>query len=206
MYEVVFTKDNTAPELLQNLVDGLIALYAKSLDLLAYAARHLKNQYRQILEWISNPSQATSLIAELTQCETALDRAVKCCEVARSANADEAHTELLLNLRHSVDQIDDGLRRLFDKMEIREMLEALDYFSDVKFGEQHQKKTESRTPGTGTWLLTHYKFKTWQQTDESSILWLQGTGKYLHGELYQYVECSNLTSGYGEIVSRIYRY
>ncbi|KAM6480963.1 hypothetical protein HDV62DRAFT_364524 [Trichoderma sp. SZMC 28011] len=175
VYEVVFTKDNTAPELLQNLVDGLIALYAKSLDLLAYAARHLKNQYRQILEWISNPSQATSLIAELTQCETALDRAVKCCEVARSANADEAHTELLLNLRHSVDQIDDGLRRLFDKMEIREMLEALDYFSDVKFGEQHQKKTESRTPGTGTWLLTHYKFKTWQQTDESSILWLQGT-------------------------------
>lgn len=177
VYEIVFTKDNTAPELLQNLVDGLIALYAKSLDLLAYTARHLKNQYRQILEWISNPGQATSLITELTQCETALDRAVECCEVARSANADEAHTELLLNLHHSVDQIDDRMRRLFDELEIREILEALDYFSDVKFGEQHQKKVESRTPGTGTWLLAHPKFKTWDETDESSILWLQGTGK-----------------------------
>ncbi|KAL6698594.1 hypothetical protein J3F84DRAFT_363334 [Trichoderma pleuroticola] len=182
VYEVVFTEDNTAPELLQNFVTALLALYAKSLDLLAYAARYLKNRYRQTLEWISNTGYASSLIAELTQCEAALSRAVECCEAARSASeaarsasADKTHTELLLKLHHSVNQIEDGMHQLFDKMEIHEMLEALDYFSDVKFGEQHRKKTESRTPGTGTWLLTHYKFKEWQQTDESSILWLQGT-------------------------------
>lgn len=179
MYEVTFTKDNTAPELLQNLGDALLTLYAKSLDLLAYAARHLKNQYRQILEWITNPGHTTSLIAELTQCETELSRTVECCEVARSANADETHTKLLLNLHDTVDQIDDRMRQLFDKMEIQEMLEALDYFSDVKFGEQHQKKVESRTPGTGMWLLAHSKFKKWEQADESSILWLQGTGKHI---------------------------
>lgn len=198
VYEVVFTEDNTAPELLQNLRDALLTLYAKSLDLLAYAARHLKNQYRQILEWITNPGHATSLIAELTQCETELSRTVECCEVARSANADETHTKLLLNLHDSVDQIDDRMRQLFDKMEIREMLEALDYFSDVKFGEQHQKKVESRTPGTGMWLLAHSKFKKWEQTDESSILWLQGAvgmGKsFLASSVIDHFLVNNATS------------
>ncbi|UKZ80833.1 hypothetical protein TrVFT333_008598 [Trichoderma virens FT-333] len=175
LYEVVFMEDNTAPELLQNLVDGLITTYAKSLDLLAYAARHLKNKYRQILEWISNPDRAEFLTAELIQRETDLVCAAECCEMARSVNADERHTELLLKLHNSIDQIDDKIRHLFDEMESQQMLEALDYFSDVKFGEQHQKKVEMRTPGTGMWLLANSKFKEWEQADGSSILWLQGT-------------------------------
>ncbi|EHK24791.1 uncharacterized protein TRIVIDRAFT_220231 [Trichoderma virens Gv29-8] len=175
LYEVVFTKDNTTPELLQDLEDGLITTYAKSLDLLAYAARHLKNKYRQILEWISNPDGAEFLMAELIQRETDLVWAAECCEMARSANADARHTELLLEIHTSIDQIDDKMRHLFDKMESQQMLEALDYFSDVKFGEQHQKKVEMRTPWTGMWLLENSKFKEWEQADGSSILWLQGT-------------------------------
>lgn len=177
-YEAVFTDENTAPELLQNLECGLIALYAKSLDLLAYAAWHLKNEYRQILEWITDPGHAKSLMAELIQCETDLARTAESCEMARSANADERHTRLLVSLHHSVDRIDDGMRRLFDEIEAKEMLEALDYFSDVKFGEQHQMKVGTRTPGTGMWLLTHSKFKEWKWANKSTILWLQDTGKY----------------------------
>ncbi|KAL7946381.1 hypothetical protein V8C42DRAFT_352616 [Trichoderma barbatum] len=176
IYEVVFTADDSiASELWQNLTTALVVLYDKSLDLLAYAARYLKNKYRQILEWITNPGHAKSLMAELIQCETDVARAAECCELARSADADQRHTELLSSVHCLVDRIDDEIRRLFDEMESQKMLEALDYFSNVKFGEQHQKKAEMRTPGTGTWLLAHSKFKEWEHVDRSSILWLQGT-------------------------------
>ncbi|KAL7803567.1 hypothetical protein V8C44DRAFT_343832 [Trichoderma aethiopicum] len=175
VYEGVFTDKNTSPESLQTLHRGLIALYAKSLDLLAYAARHLKNDFRQMLGWITDPGHAESLLAELIQCEADVAWAAESCDVTRSANVDVRHTELLLSLRESLQQVDDEMLCLFDKMDAQEMLDALDYFSDVKFGEQHQKKAEARTPGTGQWLLSHDKFKKWYKTEESAILWLHGT-------------------------------
>lgn len=173
----MFTDNNTSPELLRDLERQLIAVYAKSLDLLAYAVRHLKHEYLNMLQGISNPGQAESLLAELMQGETDLDRIAECCEIARSANADENHTRLLLDLHQSIDRTEDGVRSLLEGMEIREMLDALDYFSDVQFGEQHRKKVEMRTPETGQWLLRHDKFRAWEQADKSSTLWLQGTGK-----------------------------
>ncbi|KAL7937808.1 hypothetical protein V8C35DRAFT_320521 [Trichoderma chlorosporum] len=175
IYEVVFTKDVTTPEPYEDLENALIVLYAKTLDLLAYASQNLKIGYRQMLEWISSPGHATSLMAELSQCERNLTMAAECCEIARSANLDRKHTELLLSLQQTVDQINDEMLHLFDKMKTKDLLDALDYFSDVKFGEQHQKKVEMRTAGTGMWLLEHSKYKQWEETAESSILWLQGT-------------------------------
>ncbi|KAM0260394.1 hypothetical protein ACHAQJ_002796 [Trichoderma viride] len=175
VYEVVFTDKNTAPELLQDLESRLIAVYAKALDMLAYAAQHLMNDFLKILDEIVNPGQGKSLLAELIQVETDLAKTAECCEIARSADADESHTKLLLGLHESIGQIDDGVRHLLAELEIREMFEALDYFSDIKFGEQHRKKVEMRTQETGHWLLGHNKFQQWEQADNSSILWLQGT-------------------------------
>jgi hypothetical protein len=164
--------------LVLDLERGLIAVYAKSLDLLAYAARHLKNDFLKILHEIANSGQAKTLLAELIQVETDLAKIVECCEIARSNNADESHTKLLLSLHESIGHVDDRVRHLLAEMEIREMLEALDYFSDVKFGEQHRKKVEMRTPETGQWLLKHDKFQQWEKAESSTILWLQGTGKH----------------------------
>lgn len=130
-----------------------------------------------MLGWITSPGHAESLMAELIQCETDVAWAAESCEATRSANVDTKHTELLLSLQDSVRQVDDEMRRLFDKIDAQEMLEVLDYLSDVKFGEQHQKKVEARTPGTGQWLLSHVKFDRWYKTEESAILWLHGTGK-----------------------------
>lgn len=67
------------------------------------------------------------------------------------------------------------------------MLEALDYISDVKFGEQHRKKVEMRTPETGQWLLSHNKFQQWMCAGNSTILWLQGTGKHQSGSDAHYM-------------------
>lgn len=153
-------------------------MYAKFLDLLAYAARHINKDFLEILNEIANPGQAKSLLAELILLETDLVKIVECCEIARSASTDESHTKLLLRLQESASQTDDRARQLLEDMEIREMLEALDYISDVKFGEQHRKKVEMRTPETGQWLLSHNKFQQWMCAGNSTILWLQGTGKH----------------------------
>ncbi|KAK5989227.1 Vegetative incompatibility HET-E-1-like protein [Cladobotryum mycophilum] len=175
IYEVVFNEQSTSPELLQDLESKLVALYTKVLDLLAYAAQHLKNKYIQILCGIANPSEAKEAVAELIRCETDLARTAETCETARSADADESHTALLLGLHNSVERIDDGVRELLEKIDEREMLDALDYFSSIQFGEQHRKKVEVRTPDTGNWLLKTYNFRKWEQTSDSRILWLQGT-------------------------------
>lgn len=153
-------------------------MYAKSLDLLAYAARHIKKEFLKILNEMANPGQAKSLLAELMQLETDLVKIAECCEIARGVNVDESHTKLLLRLHESTSQTDDRVRQLLADMEIREMLEALDYISDVKFGEQHRKKIEMRTPETGQWLLSHDKFQQWMRAGNSTILWLQGTGMH----------------------------
>ncbi|PTB67230.1 ankyrin, partial [Trichoderma citrinoviride] len=174
-YEAVFKDDNTPLERLQTLEIGLVALYAKSLDLLAYAAQHFKNDYRKVLGWITDPGHAESNMAELIQCERDVVWAAECCEKARRTAADKGHTELLLSLRESTTHIFDDMRRVFDEMEAQEMLKALDYFSNVKFGEQHQKKAEARTPGTGQWLLQRCEFQDWDSTESSAILWLHGT-------------------------------
>ncbi|EHK26678.1 uncharacterized protein TRIVIDRAFT_141868 [Trichoderma virens Gv29-8] len=179
VYETIYTETNTPVELLKDLTARLIAVYTKSLDLLAHVGQRLSEGYRHILLAIANPGVAKGIMADLIQCEDNLFKTAEVCEAARSAGADEHFSTLLTNLSEPLTQISDRVRNFLEEAQANETLDVLEFFSRIDFGDQHRIRAESRTSGTGEWLLQHRKFKEWEQAPMSRILWLQGTGNYL---------------------------
>ncbi|UKZ73432.1 hypothetical protein TrVFT333_001079 [Trichoderma virens FT-333] len=175
VYETIYTETNTPVELLKDLTARLIAVYTKSLDLLAHVGQRLSEGYRHILLAIANPGVAKGIMADLIQCEDNLFKTAEVCEAARSAGADEHFSTLLTNLSEPLTQINDRVRNLLEEAQANEILDVLEFFSRIDFGDQHRIRAESRTSGTGEWLLQHRKFKEWEQAPMSRILWLQGT-------------------------------
>ncbi|KAL7959022.1 hypothetical protein V8C34DRAFT_313669 [Trichoderma compactum] len=154
---------------------SLVDVYAKSLDLLAHMGQRLAGGYRHILLAIVNPGETKGLIASLIKCENDLITAAQACEATRSANADEHLSAMLNSLSEPLAQINDRVCDLLEEAEENEILDALESFSHIDFGDQHRIRAESRTPGTGEWLLQHRKFQEWEHVPASTILWLQGT-------------------------------
>ncbi|UKZ46852.1 hypothetical protein TrVGV298_001063 [Trichoderma virens] len=175
VYETIYTETNTPVELLKDLTARLIAVYTKSLDLLAHVGQRLSEGYRHILLAIANPGVAKGIMADLIQCEDNLFKTAEVCEAARSAGADEHFSTLLTNLSEPLTQISDRVRNFLEEAQANETLDVLEFFSRIDFGDQHRIRAESRTSGTGEWLLQHRKFKEWEQAPMSRILWLQGT-------------------------------
>ncbi|KAL6834423.1 hypothetical protein V8C40DRAFT_88633 [Trichoderma camerunense] len=176
VYEVIYLSNaNTLVPVQEVLERSLVDVYTKSLDLLAHVGQHLTGGYRHILLAIINPGEAEGLIASLIKSEDNLITAAQACEVVRSADADEHLNTLLDSLSEPLMQINDKMGDLLEEAEEHELLDALESFSRIDFGDQHRIRAESRTPGTGEWLLQHTKFQEWEQVPASTILWLQGT-------------------------------
>lgn len=178
VYEVIYLNSaNTFVPVQEDLERSLVDAYTKSLDLLAHVGQRLAEGYRHILLAIVNPGEAEGLMASIIQCENDLIKAAQTCEAIRRVNVDERLNTILNSLSEPLAQIND---RVYDLLEVtrgNELLNALEYFSHIDFGDQHRIKAELRTPGTGEWLLQHKKFQEWEHIPASTILWLQGTGK-----------------------------
>lgn len=178
VYEVIYLSNaNTLVPVQEVLERSLVDVYTKSLDLLAHVGQRLAGGYRDILLAIISPGAAEVLMADLVKSENNLITAAQACEVVRSADADEHLNTLLNSLSEPLTQINDKMGDLLEEAEEHELLDALESFSRIDFGDQHRIRAESRTPGTGEWLLQHTKFQEWEQVPASTILWLQGTGE-----------------------------
>ncbi|KAL7914469.1 hypothetical protein GGI35DRAFT_488641 [Trichoderma velutinum] len=176
VYEVIYLNSaNTFVPVQENLERSLVDVYTKSLDLLAHVGQRLAEGYRHILLAIVNPGEAKGLMASLIKSENDMITAGQACEVVRSADADENLTTMLNSLNEPLAQMNDRVRGLLEEAEENELLDALESFSRIDLGDQHRVRTESRTPGTGEWLLQHKKFQEWEHVPASTILWLQGT-------------------------------
>ncbi|KAL5086890.1 hypothetical protein Trisim1_008639 [Trichoderma cf. simile WF8] len=176
VYEVIYLSHaNTLAPVQEVLERSLVDVYTKSLELLAHVGQRLAGEYRYILLAIISPGAAEVLMASLIESENNLITAAQACEVVRSADADEHLNTLLNSLSEPLTQINDKMGDLLEEAEEHELLNALESFSRIDFGDQHRIRAESRTPGTGEWLLQHRKFQEWEQVPASTILWLQGT-------------------------------
>ncbi|KAL6806209.1 hypothetical protein J3E68DRAFT_433930 [Trichoderma sp. SZMC 28012] len=177
VYEAIYlnTSTSTFAPLREDLERSLVDVYTKSLELLAHVGQRLAKGYRHILVAIVNPGAAEGPMDSLIKCENDLITAAQACEVVRSADADE-HLNIMLNsLSEPLTRINDRVCDLLEEVKETEIMEALEYFSRIDFGDQHRVRAELRTPGTGEWLLQHKKFQEWEQVPASTILWLQGT-------------------------------
>ncbi|KAL6830394.1 hypothetical protein J3E69DRAFT_353691 [Trichoderma sp. SZMC 28015] len=176
VYEAIYLSSvNTPVPVHKDLKRSLVDVYTKSLDLLAHVGLRPAEGYKHILRAIVNPGEAQGLMASLIKSETDLITAAQACEVVRSADVENHLSTMLDSLSESLMQINDGVCDLLEEAEGREIIEALESFSRIDFGDQHRIRAESRTSGTGEWLLRHRKFQEWEHIPASTILWLQGT-------------------------------
>ena len=71
----------------------------------------------------------------------------------------------------------------FERLQVEERLAILNWVSPIPYKKHHDLVTEARIGGTCEWLLQDDKFREWEESRSSVILWLQGSRK-----------CSELTA------------
>lgn len=174
VYEAVYLSGNPRNQATEGLQIALVDCYKKVLELLAHASTRLKQgQWKQFLQALLLPGQGEELVSTLSKCEDQLANAAQTCDSTTS----KEHLKLLQNLDEPIRLVKDDVTRLLEHVEDNKMREVLRDISSIPFGEHHEGKRETRTPGTCEWLLKHPKFAEWEASSCSSILWLQGNGK-----------------------------
>jgi len=197
VYELVYKIENTPEIAVENLRSALVELYSGSLNLLANLRELLsKNTAERTVYAILHPSKTADLFSNLAELETKLGYEVQACEGGRSATADTRLTDLLTRLDAPLTRVDEKVRALLEHVDEMERRRILKWISPIPFGKHHNEIKEFRTSGTCEWLLRHDRFREWEQTSSSVILWLQGSRECLvHVVPLQYfVRCLTLAS------------
>ncbi|KAI0449027.1 hypothetical protein F5B21DRAFT_495696 [Xylaria acuta] len=177
VYERVYLEDisDEFHESAINLREALVDLYAKILQLLAHAKHDLKESgARRFLHAIVHPGEGEESIQDLDKAEKQLSFVVQACEAVQTKGNKTEARKLLQSLDKPLRHIDEGVKAILDTVSAHDRSKMLDTFSSVAFGDQHLRRTKSRTEGTGQWLLRHQKFHDWETSSSSSILWLTG--------------------------------
>lgn len=179
VYEVVYTPENTPKVALENLQSALVQLYGASLKLLANSrVLFSKNMAARTVYAILNPNETADLFSNLKELETRLGSEVQACESGRSAATDSHLSDLLRSLNTPLTRIDETVCALLEQVSSKERLEIFEWISPVPFGKHHNTVKEARVPGTCDWLLEHNRFRGWEDTSSSVILWLQGSRRF----------------------------
>ena len=84
---------------------------------------------------------------------------------------------MLQKLDVPLTRVDGGVSALLEHVDEDERIKVLDWISPILFGKHHDTVKESRTSGTCEWLLQHERFREWEETSSSVVLWLQGSRK-----------------------------
>ncbi|CAG7956910.1 unnamed protein product [Penicillium salamii] len=183
VYEQVYLVNSSEDggKLSQGLEGALIGIYKTSLDLLADSGSLFsQNTARRTLEAILNPGNVSGGLSSLAAQEDELLRDVQACETRRSAAADDRMIGMLDCLNAPLVRVDENVQKLLDKTDEEERMKLLQKISPLQFGKPHDNVRETRTPGTGEWLLQDGDFRRWEESTSSGIFWLQGspgTGK-----------------------------
>ncbi|RGP66319.1 ankyrin repeat [Fusarium sporotrichioides] len=117
------------------------------------------------------------LDAHVGQCEhliAILGCAEKALRLEQSVAQNQEVQERLQSLQERICYLDTGVSEILGNIEDQKMREALNYISDIHFGNQHLERTKTRTEGTGKWLLKDETFCEWENTSSSALLWLKG--------------------------------
>jgi hypothetical protein len=178
IHERLYQPGTISENVLARFDQALVALYAVMLRMIALCHRLLaKNTAKRAVHAIFNPGDICELLDQCEKLEAQVEFEVQNCERARSKEADEESKRLLEILQEPILRTDQNVLRFLEKVNDEERLKVLDWISNVLYGLNHQTVREERTPETCDWLLSHSRYKEWQDTSASITLWLWGTGE-----------------------------
>jgi ankyrin repeat protein len=145
------------------LQDALVSAYATILETLAEAVRYL-SQSKKI-----HVLKAPVRLAGGDNIKKLLDREHQVLRFTTLVDG-----QRLLDVSAKVSRTAE-LSAITEKaVEEQKYQSVLSWLSTSKYLEHHDEQRKLRTPGTGTWLLRHAEYVSWQQESSSSILVVHG--------------------------------
>lgn len=179
VYESIYTETNTDKRLLKNLRGALQNLYIAAMELLARSDELFrKGTFKQILNTISQPNQATELTKKFHEQE---DRVTKEVIVCQTYHNDKNFTQLGQTTQDTLKKVNEMARHVerFEEKGQDKLEKIMDFISPPRYGKGHSDFSESRIKGTGDWLIKHKSFCKWQ-TSSSAVFCLEGNSKSLY--------------------------
>ena len=181
IYETLYRPGMIRDDIVAGLHYAIIELYAESLRILGLCHRLFdKNTAKRALHAIFQPGDVARSLEKCEQLEAQVDYEAHNCESARSQDADKESKRLLTILQEPILRTDKNVLSMLERVDEKEHFQMLDWISKVLYGLNHQTVQEKRTANTCGWLLNHSRYKEWQDTSSSIILWLFGTGEIHH--------------------------
>ncbi|KAI0537878.1 hypothetical protein GGR58DRAFT_325662 [Xylaria digitata] len=159
---------------LSNLKTFIVQTYAKTQLFLSFADQ----QQRSRIGPVATPfklGDAESHVNELSKCEKQLSRAADNCERHCDLSNRSNVRELLTTITDFSKVFQYQIDLVMNQIDSKDRTEMLEWISSVPYGQHHDRVREARTTDTCEWLLKHSKFREWEETSSSTILWLQGS-------------------------------
>ncbi|TFB05075.1 hypothetical protein CCMA1212_003058 [Trichoderma ghanense] len=211
VYELLYKASTTDGEAVSNLHSALLDLYIAAMEFLARSDKLVRGgKAGQTLEVLLRPQQTADFLSDLLKKEQKVQLEAQACELSRQAKAHQKLDQGLQSVLARLEELsppptrtDDGLTKLLEEVDKDRLEKVMDFISSEKFGRGHATIRDTRTPGTGDWLIQHEGFRDWQSIPSSStVLCLKGTvgtGKtYLTSRVIDYIRGTLETSAHDE--------
>ncbi|KAL6891603.1 hypothetical protein HDV57DRAFT_507814 [Trichoderma longibrachiatum] len=211
VYELLYKTPATDEQVVANLHSALVDLYIAALEFLARSDKLIRSgKAGQTLEVLLRPQQTADFLSDLVKKEQKVQLEAQACELSRQAKAHQKldqglHSVLarLEGLSPPPTRMDEGVAKLLEEVDKDRLEEVMNFISSEKFGKGHATIRDTRTPGTGDWLIHHEGFRDWQAIPSAStVLCLKGTvgtGKtYLTSRVIDHVRGTLQTSAHDE--------
>jgi ankyrin repeat domain-containing protein 50 len=164
---------------------SLIAQYASVLELTAHVYRQLSRKTvargasalwnpqrtQELLDAVSKQEQQVKIDADICQISRTLDTDAKTWNAVRELHG------LLMGISGPTISVSLEVRAMLHRIQQKELLEVLEWLSCVPYNKHHDEIRRSRVANTCDWLVSDVRFKTWEESENSMMLWLRGYGK-----------------------------
>lgn len=185
IYEILYLRQNPPSQGAPNLELALIELYTIVLRFLAKANQLYDSFIKRQVYGVLNPNEVNKIVDECTRQEQQVEFDATNCERISSQNAHSATQKglqecegklrlMLKDLKQPLQEMKFELTAIHTKLCDKEQLDSLTWASSISYEANHKVARETRTDGTGAWLLEHETFRQWRNSDGSMILWLHG--------------------------------
>ncbi|KAJ6032479.1 Major facilitator superfamily domain general substrate transporter [Penicillium herquei] len=179
-YQEIF-QGKIPADLLKTLREALLRLYIASLDLLVLAGcQPDRRTAERLARAFLNPKETQEKLERLKDCIGNVSQVVEACQAKISVALDDKISDFLQKFSKFEDRVAESFDELFARMDANDLTKILDWISPIKAHDRHHSVKNSRTENTCEWLLQSPEFETWEMSNSSSVLRLEGlvgTGK-----------------------------
>lgn len=186
IYELLYIKNRSLNESSKNLESALVSAYTVVQRFLVNADWLSKqNASKKMLHAFLNPTEINNFLNDCSVQETQIEIEAGVCHSVYTKEANDESTRRVEDLRQYLFNFEEHLSSLssqvavmYTQLEASKQSEILQWISPIPYQDSHALAQERRTEGTGQWLLRDSRFRAWQNSNSSTILWLHGDRRY----------------------------